>query len=87
METKKDNFDEGRHVDANTLMLEVKIKYTTLNKCSTNMDPKDAKTLVLTTKLENLEKKVLSSGEGFNPGSSSRNGKPNQKGDDKGPPA
>eukprot|EP00957_Ditylum_brightwellii_P185575 14128562-Ditylum_brightwellii.AAC.1 len=73
--TKKDAFNEGKTVDIDTLMRKVKIKYTNLGKSTTCADPKDAKILVLTTKMDNLEKKVASNG------SSSKGG--NLKGDDK----
>eukprot|EP00957_Ditylum_brightwellii_P205804 15345507-Ditylum_brightwellii.AAC.1 len=62
IETKKDAFDEGKAVDIDTLMPEVKTKYTNLGKSATRTDTKDAKILVLTTKLDNIEKKFASNG-------------------------
>eukprot|EP00957_Ditylum_brightwellii_P112482 8576002-Ditylum_brightwellii.AAC.1 len=58
IETKKDTFDEGKAVDMMMLMRDVKTKYTNLSKKKAPADPKDAKIVALTTKVENLEKKM-----------------------------
>eukprot|EP00957_Ditylum_brightwellii_P138855 10584202-Ditylum_brightwellii.AAC.1 len=66
IETKKGAFDEEKTVDIDILINKVKTKYTNLGKSTTCTDPKDAKILALTTKLENLEKRVASNAGAYN---------------------